>query len=113
MPRKSPLKTKAEAVAAKAVPKASSKSPAIATLARRHAEAALAALIEVVGDRTASPAARISAASALLNWGFGKSNATRDDGDDGPAELVIRWRNAQDGSPPARAQTPGRARQKS
>jgi hypothetical protein len=81
---------------------------AIATLARRHAEAALAALIEVVGDRTASPAARISAASALLNWGFGKSGAG-DDENNGPAELVIRWRNGQDGQaaePEARRPSP-------
>jgi hypothetical protein len=92
-----------------APPKAGIESPAISTLARRHAEAALAALIEVVGDRTASPAARISAASALLNWGFGKSNAAGDDGDDGPAELVIRWRNAQDGPPAARPKTQPRA----
>jgi hypothetical protein len=83
-------------------------NPAIATLARRHAEAALAALIEVVGDRTASPAARISAASALLNWGFGKSGAG-DDEVNGPAELVIRWRNVQDGQaaePEARRPNP-------
>jgi hypothetical protein len=73
--------------------------PVFATLARRHAEAALAALIEVVGDRTASPAARISAASALLNWGFGKSNSARGEVNDGPTELVIRWHNAQDGAP--------------
>jgi hypothetical protein len=109
MARIPPQKPRASAAAAKVAPKASVESPAIATLARRHAEAALAALIEVVGDRTASPAARISAASALLNWGFGKSNTAGDDGDDGPAELVIRWRNAQDASPAARPKTQPRA----
>jgi hypothetical protein len=67
-------------------------------LARRHAEAAIAALIEVVGDRSAPPASRISAASALLNWGFGKSSAD-EEGSDGPAELVIRWRDARDAAP--------------
>ncbi len=83
--------------AAPKAPKTEPARPVIAALARRHAEAALSALIEVVGDRAASPAARISAASALLNWGFGKSNPAGDGGNDGPAELVIRWRNAQDG----------------
>jgi hypothetical protein len=67
--------------------------PAIAALARRHADAALAALIEVMADRSASPAARISAASAVLNWGFGKA-APVDEGADGPMELVIRWLTA-------------------
>jgi hypothetical protein len=109
MARRSPQKTKAQA-RPRPVPKNSAQrpTPAIATLARRHAEAALAALIEVVGDRTASPAARISAASALLNWGFGKSGAG-DDEDNGPAELVIRWRNVQDGQaaePEARRPNP-------
>jgi len=111
MARRSPQKTKATA-RPRPLPKPgtrnSSDNPAIATLARRHAEAALAALIEVVGDRTASPAARISAASALLNWGFGKPGAG-DDEDNGPAELVIRWRNVQDGQaaePEARKPSP-------
>lgn len=81
-------------------------SPAIAALARRHAEAALAALIEVVGDRTASPAARISAASTLLNWGFGKAAPAGDD-DNGPAELVIRWCSAQDGPASKPKRRPG------
>jgi hypothetical protein len=70
-----------------------STQPAIAVLARRHADAALAALIEVMADRSASPAARISAASAVLNWGFGKAAAV-DEGTDGPVELVIRWLTA-------------------
>jgi hypothetical protein len=80
-----------------AKPLAPAREPtAIATLARRHGEAALAALIEVVGDRTASPAARISAASALLNWGFAKSNPAAGEGGEGPAELVIRWLSAEE-----------------
>ena len=93
MPGKKPARTRP----ARKPTRASDKRPAISAMARRHAEAALAALIEVVGDRTASPAARISAASALLNWGFGKSNPAGDGGNDAPVELVIRWRNAQDG----------------
>ena len=99
MPSKARAKSKParrRQAAAKAA-KVQAEHPAIAALAHSHAEAALAALIEVVGDRTASPAARISAASALLNWGFGKSNPVGNDGNEGPAELVIRWRDAQDG----------------
>ncbi len=66
-------------------------------MARRHAEAALSALVEVVGDRQASPAARISAASTLLNWGFSKSGAAGDEAGNGPTELVIRWLDVLEG----------------
>jgi hypothetical protein len=75
--------------------------PTIAALARRHADAALAALIEVMADRSASPAARISAASAVLNWGFGKSAGAMDEGVDGPVELVIRWLTAPERTKPS------------
>ena len=44
----------------------------IETLARCHAAAAIEALAGVLGDATATPAMRISAASALLQWGYGK-----------------------------------------
>ena len=42
-------------------------------LAQRHAAAAVKALVEVMEDDSASPAARISAAATLLQWGFGKA----------------------------------------
>jgi hypothetical protein len=85
--------------------------PAIAALARHHAEAALAALVEVMADRGATPAARISAASAVLNWGFGKAAAgDGEEGDNGPVELVIRWLTLQDASPPASG-SPGAVRE--
>jgi hypothetical protein len=48
------------------------RSPNIRRLARAHAEAAVAALATVMADAKATPAARVSAASVLLNWGFGK-----------------------------------------
>jgi hypothetical protein len=115
MPGKKPVTFKPvrPEASAKAQP-SDDQQPAIAALARRHAEAAIAALIEVVGDRATSPAARISAASALLNWGFGKSVPAGDDGDEGPAELVIRWRNAQDGVPgPTTAKAKPRPKPKS
>lgn len=44
-------------------------------LARQHAAAAVKALVEVMEDDSASPAARISAAAALLQWGFGKAGS--------------------------------------
>jgi hypothetical protein len=44
----------------------------IDTLARRHAAAAIQALAAVLVDETATPAVRISAASALLQWGYGR-----------------------------------------
>jgi len=47
----------------------------IGALARAHAAAAVAALVAVMQDETASHAARVSAAGALLQWGFGKADA--------------------------------------
>jgi hypothetical protein len=41
-------------------------------IARGHGEAAIAALAAVMNDASASPAARVSAASTLLTWGFGR-----------------------------------------
>jgi hypothetical protein len=81
---------------------------AIAALARRHAEAALAALVEVMGDRSATAAARISAASAVLTWGFGRATAAGEgedgeNGKNGPTELVIRWLTPQDARPATEA----------
>lgn len=45
---------------------------AIESLARRHAAAAVSALASVLVDETATPAVRISAATALLQWGYGR-----------------------------------------
>jgi hypothetical protein len=53
-----------------------------------------------MADRSATPAARISAASAVLNWGFGKAAAGEgEENEDGPVELVIRWLTLQDARP--------------
>jgi hypothetical protein len=41
-------------------------------LARRHTEAAIAALVEVMQDREAAPMARNAAANAVLQWGHGR-----------------------------------------
>jgi hypothetical protein len=45
----------------------------IRTLARAHSAAALAALVAVINDAEASPAARVSAATVLLTWGHGRA----------------------------------------
>jgi len=45
---------------------------AIEDLVRRHAAAAVASLAAVLEDETATPASRIAAATALLQWGYGR-----------------------------------------
>jgi hypothetical protein len=66
--------------------------PAVRALARTHADAAVAALAAVMTDADATPAARVSAASALLSWGYGKSGpgAAGDKPDQRKLEQVVR-----------------------
>ena len=45
----------------------------VSELARAHTEAALGTLVAVMNDGTASPSARVSAASAILDRGWGKA----------------------------------------
>ena len=60
-------------------------------LARDHVEAAIAALVAVMSDPEASPAARVSAAGALLSWGYGKwAQAASGDKGRAPPERVVR-----------------------
>ena len=64
----------------KPFPKGQSGNPAgrpriigeIRDLARTHAEDAIGALAEIATDRSAPPSARVSAASELLNRGYGR-----------------------------------------
>lgn len=44
----------------------------LAEAAKEHADAALQVLVDVAGDETASPSARISAAVAILDRGYGR-----------------------------------------
>lgn len=62
--------------------------PEIGALARRHAEAAVAALVAVMRDDDATPAARVSAASALLNWGYGKAGPAAPEGGESEPQVV-------------------------
>jgi hypothetical protein len=47
--------------------------PTITTLARAHTSKAIKVLVEIMGDDKAPPAARATAASSLLDRGWGKS----------------------------------------
>lgn len=50
----------------------------LAKKARRHAEKAILVLAEVMSNKQAPPAARVSAASELLDRGYGKAPQTLD-----------------------------------
>lgn len=57
-------------------------------LARQHSQVAIAALVAVMEDATTAPTARIAAATALLNWAYGKPGGA-------PDELSSRRNNEQ------------------
>ena len=59
----------------------------VQALARVHTESAVKTLAEICKDKKAPPAARVSAASALLDRGFGKP-AQAITGEDGGAVKV-------------------------
>ena len=57
---------------------------AIAELCRPHTKAAVAALVSIMGDKRAPPAARVSAAGHLLDRGWGKPAQTITGANGGP-----------------------------
>ena len=61
------------------------------TLAQQHARRAIAALAKVVEDETASPATRISAASTILQWGYGRPGGKAKPGDAGEQVIRLSW----------------------
>jgi hypothetical protein len=64
----------------------------IRSLARAHTATAINTLVGIMNQDEAPPAARVSAASAILDRGWGKPTqpiAGDDDGD--PVKLVISW----------------------
>jgi hypothetical protein len=61
----------------------------LAGLARVHTPDALAALVVVMNDPAAPAAARVSAASALLDRGHGKPRQALEHGGDGGGPIVI------------------------
>jgi CubicO group peptidase (beta-lactamase class C family) len=63
----------------------------IASLARSHTETAINCLVGIMNQSEAPPAARVSAASAILDRGWGKPAQPIDgDGEGGAVQLVHR-----------------------
>ena len=71
-----------------AKPVKSGQSGDIAQRARRHTDAALEAFVSVMQDASAPAAARVAAATQILNWGHGKGGA---DSDDAPKTVRLAW----------------------
>jgi hypothetical protein len=63
---------------------------AVEEAARVHSETALATLAEICGDQKAPSAARVAAAEALLNRGWGRPTQ-RLAGDENVGPLKISW----------------------
>ena len=62
----------------------------IRSLARSHTRAALNVLVAVMRNTKATAPARIAAANAILDRGWGKAPQAIHNGDDGPFELIHR-----------------------
>lgn len=66
----------------------------IKSLARAHTEAAINCLVGVMENSTSDPA-RVSAAQALLDRGWGKAAQPVDgDGEGGPVQLTVTWQKS-------------------
>lgn len=63
----------------------------IRSLARAHTEAAVNCLAGIMNKSDAPEAARVSAANALLDRGWGKAPQVMEDGDGNPMQLVVMW----------------------
>ena len=61
----------------------------IRSLARSHTRTALNILVQVMRNKDATPAARVSAANAVLDRGWGKAIQAIENGDR-PLELIHR-----------------------
>jgi hypothetical protein len=62
----------------------------IRSLARSHTRTALNVLVGIMRSKDATAAARVSAANAILDRGWGKAPQAIQNGDDGALELVHR-----------------------
>ena len=62
----------------------------IRSLARSHTRTALNVLVGVMRSKDATAAARVSAANAVLDRGWGKATQVIENGDDGALELIHR-----------------------
>ena len=62
-------------------------------LARQYTAGAMEALRSIMDDPMAPPSARVAAAEAVLNRGWGRPTAMLADDDDGePRQLIVSWR---------------------
>lgn len=88
----------ASRAAAESVAESRPNAPSLRSLARAHAAAAVEALAAVMRDSSATPAARVSAAGALLAWGYGKAVPGETERGRRPAEQVVRlvWGGGDD-----------------
>jgi len=62
----------------------------IRSMARSHTRTAINALVGVMRSKDATHAARVSAANAILDRGWGKAAQALENGDEGALELVHR-----------------------
>nr|WP_050991981.1 hypothetical protein [Bradyrhizobium yuanmingense] len=62
----------------------------IRSLARSHSRTAIRVLVGIMRSEDATPAARVSAANAILDRGWGKAAQPVENGQDGVLELIHR-----------------------
>jgi hypothetical protein len=62
----------------------------IRSLARSHTRTALNVLVGIMRSKDATAPARVSAANAILDRGWGKAAQALENGDDGALELIHR-----------------------
>ena len=62
----------------------------IKSIARSHTRTAVRVLVGIMRSKDATPAARVSAANAILDRGWGKATQPLESGNDGALELVHR-----------------------
>jgi len=62
----------------------------IRSLARSHTRTAISVLVGVMRSDDATPAARVSAANAILDRGWGKAAQPIENGEDGALQLIHR-----------------------
>ncbi|MEY9103946.1 hypothetical protein ABH999_000142 [Bradyrhizobium yuanmingense] len=62
----------------------------IRSLARSHTRTAIRVLVGIMRSEDATPAARVSAANAILDRGWGKAAQPVENGEDGVLELIHR-----------------------
>lgn len=62
----------------------------IRSLARSHTRTAITVLVRVMKSEDATPAARVSAANAILDRGWGKATQPLESSSDGALKLIHR-----------------------